>query len=331
MKYIAYLPQTSLRLWGVDQKCTEAIQAEYITKTKLDATWEKSIYELNKLILDESEIQIHDFIEKDLETELSSSDFLFDCQFINKLHHFKRLKIVGPPKILDYSSLGHRFVGAKDLWPFRHFLRAIARNYKFYKLHKPSELINWRYSWQSVNKIPLAFFWKNSFLDEEKVRNHSINFIRRNHEKLVGLPPPESQVLLVCPAEGMEIELIKSLLKVKFEEKNISKFLKLNPVCLLKQHRNDEVILPDTLEVLGERIRVLNHPMTRLLPSEIITLGYPQVFLVSAVSSGIFCADQTRIADFGILNQADEKTYGFLLARLNSYRKKQKILELFVR
>lgn len=320
MNYIAYLPQTSIRLWGVDFSINHIIQAEYILKTNVDSNWADTIYYLNELIFAEIQLKVDGYIQQDTTRGIIASNYIFDCQFINKAHHFPAIKIMGKPRILDYSSLGHRFVGIKNLLPFGQFIRAIFRNYKFHRSKSPSEIIHWRYFWQTPKNWPIPGFWKNSFLDEEKIRKHSVNFITQNFTKFEDFPSPESSVLLICPEEGMTVEKLRTALEKKFREPEITKFLGTNPKCIIKQHRNDETKLPNSMNILGIEIKILNTPISRLVPSEIILLGYPQTFMLSAISSGIFCANQELLADLTPLKEVDRKTYGFLLAQLNKYR-----------
>ncbi len=320
MNYIAYLPQTSIRLWGVDSSINHIIQAEYILKTNVDSNWADTIYYLNELIFEEIQLKVDGYIQPDTARRIIASKYIFDCQFVNKAHHFPGIEIVGKPRILDYSSLGHRFVGIKNLLPLGQFTRAVLRNYKFHRSKSPSEIIHWRYFWQMPNNWPIPGFWRNSFLDEKKIRKHSINFIARNHTKFKGLPSPDSSVLLICPAEGMTTEKLRNAIEEKFRDPEIAKFLRTNPKCIIKQHRNDETELPDSFNILGTEIKTLNTPISRLIPSEVILLGYPQTFMLSAISSGIFCAKQELLAELSPLTEVDRKTYGFLLAQLNKYR-----------
>jgi hypothetical protein len=333
MLYVAYLPQTTIRLWGIEEiDLNEIYQAQYVFKTANDKIFEPYIYQLNALLLKEVSNNTICMVRIDDSLDLSEMDVVFDCQFINKAHHFKNITFPKRKRILDYSSLGHRYVKLLDLIPVNQFIRAMVRDIKFKKKFNPLEVIHWRYSWQSSNQPLTNLLWKNSFLNTNLMKSHATHFLTLNLKEFSELPPLSTPLLLICPSEGTSFDQLRNFLFMKFnQEKILQTFLDSNPLIVVKQHRNDLINLPDKFKINNHEVRVIKDPLSRLLPLETILFAYENIFLLTGMSSGLFAANHERVLNLNSLSKEDRSAYGFMLAQLNRKRSAAGYKKLFTR
>lgn len=314
-----------MRIWGIDLSPSYFFQEEYITKYPRDKEIKSSIYEMNKLLLSHAGHKVSEVYGKDELIPFNQHlNYLIDCQAINLLHHYKNLQHLVDYSIVDYSSLGHRYVTFSDFIPFNHFLRAIKRSYIFSRKYEVSELWNWRMPWEK-NEIPFtSIFWKNSFLDQELLISKCTSFMLENFcrfPEFDGLDT-DSNILLVCPHTENNFQEFFSDFNFLLDSdvKALKIFQKADRI-LVKQHRISEFVYPVTFNLKGKKVIVINTTFSRILPSEILLLGLKNISLFSTISSIIFAAGDKNLITLGGMSKRDSKDYGFMLGRSKKYWK----------
>lgn len=318
MDGVVLLPQTAFRIWGIYLPPTNFYQAEYIAKFSRDTEITESIYQLNSLILGHVGHNVAKFLSRDENLHTDSSELIVDCQVLNLKHHYRNIPWKRKIIIVDYSNLGHRNVNITDWFPINHFFRSLIKVLKFNRKQKIAELWNMRMDWERNSTAFSELFWKNKYLDLERIKELSQSFLRMNANRFPDIAKLnlDGRILLICPhtdqdLAGLLVD-IKNLLQKSFSASEI--FYSVDEIYV-KQHRISQVQLPDKINFLSREIKVINDPLTRILPTEIFTLGLENCFLFSTISSILFSADSSRTWSLGSISKKDLKDYGFMLGR----------------
>ena len=308
-----------MRVWGMNQPPSLFFQLEYITKYPRDSEIESELYSMNRLLLQHDGHEVSRIYSRNEIIPFSNNEkVLLDCQAVNLLHHYSNLQNLSHFSILDYSSLGHRYVSVSDILPLNHFVRALVRCLKFKRKYNITSLWNWRMPWESEGWAISNLLWHNKFLDHELLTSKCRSFMDKHislFPELSGLSA-SSKVLLICPHTNHDFSKflweLQQLLESDSEALNSYKSAER---IYVKQHRITPHYFPATFELLGRTIKVIEHPLTRNLPSEILLLGIQNLVLFSTISSLVFAAQKNEVKAFGKMSNKDYKDYGFMLAR----------------
>ena len=252
-------------------------------------------------------------IEKNQPIIFNPKNSLVDCQVLNLIDYFPNLTIPKGIKILDYSSLGQRSLVLSDLQFPIEFSRAIVRNIKFNNKFSPSLIWHWDDYGKELKNSTLNFGWLNMFIETDLVKKLAIKFLKHNLNLFpeISKVKDNDRILIVSPdlfhnSKDISLELetlldSNSIIKRKFQEaKHI----------IIKQHRASEIELPDYLEVRGKLVTVMNTPLSRVLPIEILIFGLSNSFLISVPSSALYSNNQTNYYEISTDDIDSRKCYG---------------------
>lgn len=307
-------------------KPTHFFQEEYITKYPRDKEILQDLYLMNKLLLEHDYHTVSQAYKRDMLIPFQKSkETILDCQAVNLLHHYSNLHSIKNYSVIDYSSLGHKYVSLRDLNSINHFVRGVVRSIKFKHKYDLKTLWNWRMPWES-NSLPLtSLLWTNKFLDHSLIVRKSRTFI----DKYLGIFPELSEissrtrVLLICPHTDssfaqFEMDLAKLLADNSMANSQFNSAEKI----FVKQHRIAPHTYPDFFKINNREIVTINSSLSKVLPTEILLHGLSNLRLFSTISSIIFSAENTTFFPLGKISKRDQKDYGLMLNRANREWKK---------
>ncbi len=320
------LPQTTLRLWGIPTLDIHNIfQLKIPIRSKNDKLFEKSYYEMNRMILEIIKIYKIAQIEKNQLIIFNPKNSLVDCQILNLINYFPNLTLPKGIKILDYSSLGHRSLVLSDLRFPIEFSRAILRNIRFSSKFSPNLIWHWDDYGKDLKNSTLNFGWLNMFVETDLIKKFAMKFLKHN----LNLFPEISKIkendgiLIISPDLfhnskdiSLELEILldsNSIIKRKFQEAEY---------IIIKQHRVSEIDLPDYFEVRGKLATVMNSPLSRVLPIEILIFGLSNSFLISVPSSALYSNNQMDYYEISTEDIDSKKAYGLNMRRKTALTKK---------
>jgi hypothetical protein len=313
------LPQTAIRTWGIDSfRPTELVQYEYVFRRKFDENVVPTIYELNRLILginlpnQSVAMRSTNLIEKN-----NLNDCYVDCHLLNLDKYYGIKDFSHNMKIIDYSTLGHRSLLLSDARFPKDFLRACKRNIIFMKKFHPTEI----YQWDDVasrQKSKLGFGWSNIFISTDRIQRSAKKFLLAYTGYFPELQDvnPDHRVILILPHNYDGVESVtQHITRILHKDpKNAENFRNADHI-ILKQHRTSLVPYPDEFIIFGKRVRVLKSIQSRLLPAEILTLGFQNIDLYSGGSSVIFSNSAIRYNLLETYAATDLKNYGLMYKR----------------
>ena len=298
----------------------EFFQEEYIEKYPRDSDITLSLYELNRLILTHAGHSVSKVYGREEKIPLGEEELIIDCQVLNLSHHYKNIPTRNKRIVIDYSNLGHRIVNFSDAYPINHFIRSLFKIYRFNRKHHISELWSTKSSWER-DLLPISeWYWRNKFLNIEKISEHAKSFLNEHANLFQELQSAhlDKKTLFICPHTQSNIaQLSNDLQELIFKDESAAEIFFDAEAIFVKQHRISSDIYPNNFEILGRRITVLNEPMTRLLPTEILLHGIQNSYLFSTISSILFTSDPIRTWSLGKISAKDRKDYGLMLARAN--------------
>lgn len=274
---------------------------------------------MNKLLLEHDGHEVSKVYLRDEEIPFSGGqNVLLDCQAVNLMHHYSNLQNLFKFSILDYSSLGHRYISIRDLTPINHFLRALGRCLKFKRKYKVALFWNWRMPWESKGWPISSLLWKNEFLDHKLLSSKCTSFLERNSSlfpEFYGLNE-NSNVVLICPHTDSKFsDFLEDLDLLLQEDPDALCAYTAADRIYVKQHRIAPHSYPATFEFMGRYIEVIANPLTRNLPSEILILGMQNLILFSTLSSVVFAAQGNKVKTLGKIERRDRKDYGLMMSR----------------
>ena len=264
-------------------------------------------------------------IEENQPIILNPKNSLVDCQILNLINYFPNLTVPKGIKILDYSSLGHRSLVLSDLQFPIEFSRAIFRNIRFSNKFSPNLIWHWDDYGKDLKNSTLNFGWLNMFVETDLIKKLAKKFLKRNLNLFpeISKIKENDNVLIVSPDLfhnskdiSLELEVLldsNSIVKRKFQE---AKYI------IIKQHRASEIDLPDYLEVRGKLVTVMNSPLSRVLPIEILIFGLSNSFLISAPSSALYSNNQMDYYEISTEDIDSKKAYGLNVRRKTALAKK---------
>ena len=264
-------------------------------------------------------------IENHQPINFNPKNSLVDCQILNLIKYFPNLIIPKGINILDYSSLGHRSLVLSDLQFPVEFSRAIFRNINFRNRFSPNLIWHWDDYGKDLKNSTLNFGWLNMFIETDLIKKLAIKFLKHN----LDLFPEISKIkdndnnLIISPGLFHNSKDISRVLELLLDSNSIikRKFQKAEHI-IVKQHRASEVDLPDYFEVRGKLVTVMNSPLSRVLPIEILIFGLSNSFLISVPSSVIYSNNQMNYYEISTDDIDSKKAYGLNMRRKTALTKK---------
>ena len=264
-------------------------------------------------------------IENHQPINFNPKNSLVDCQILNLIKYFPNLIIPKGINILDYSSLGHRSLVLSDLQFPVEFSRAIFRNINFRNRFSPNLIWHWDDYGKDHKNSTLNFGWLNMFIETDLIKKLAIKFLKHN----LDLFPEISKIkdndnnLIISPGLFHNSKDISRVLELLLDSNSIikRKFQKAEHI-IVKQHRASEVDLPDYFEVRGKLVTVMNSPLSRVLPIEILIFGLSNSFLISVPSSVIYSNNQMNYYEISTDDIDSKKAYGLNMRRKTALTKK---------
>jgi hypothetical protein len=106
------------------------------------------------------------------------------------------------------------------------------------------------------------------------------------------------------------------MFKSKLQNSKIfaEKFLLFDKI-FIKQHRIYLHEFPDTFELFSKKFIVLNSPLSRVLPAEIIMLANQNISLLTCPTSAMFARIDIPVYMLNDFNDTDNREYGFMLKK----------------
>ena len=109
------LPQTSFRLWGVQNFSIENVfQVVQPMRHPNDILFHEALKQLTNLILKHSGAIVADEIQVNSHMTFSEGLTIVDGNYLHLSHHFPKIEKVKNLTVLDYSTLGHKSLLASD-------------------------------------------------------------------------------------------------------------------------------------------------------------------------------------------------------------------------
>lgn len=321
--YLISLPQTAIRLWGVDPRSVKDIKiVEIPLRTLQDRSLSIANQTVNELILAEFGEKSFEVIARNNLDGPTVSNSILDCSVLNLAHHYPKIGKLWEVKVLDYSSLGHRSLVASDTLNLREAARSVIRNYRFSKKFSPSVILHWDdYALERKNSL-VNFGWSNGFVDSSKIIQRSKNFLSTNFSRIPEIVdiPLESQIVILAPhIYCTEEELIIELKELVSTNQEAMSAIDNCDFVIVKQHRTSEAKYRDEFKFLGKTCRVLQSPLSRAIPVEIYMHGFARSTIFSAPSSAIYSHTSNKFILKSRIGKADFAEYGLM-----SYRQKKK-------
>ena len=316
---VILLPQTAMRVWGMNLPPSFFFQVDYRIKFKKDNEITQAIYEMNKLLLMHDNHNVSRVYRNDENIPFSSQHkIILDCQVVNLIHYYSNLNKMKNLNIIDYSSLGHRYVAMRDLVNINQFVRAVLKSFKFWKKHSIKTIWHWRMKWE-VSGFPLTFlFWENKFLDNDSMQLKSLSFVKNKlhlFPEFKGLSY-DSQVLLIIPHTNSNFpQLLSELCDLLDKDLNALQVFNQSQRVVVKQHRVAQDNYPNEFKFRGKVIIVATNPLTKVLPVEVLLLGMRNISVLSTISSALFAASDRNCWALGKITHKDRKDYGFMLKK----------------
>jgi hypothetical protein len=273
---------------------------------------------MNRMILETIKVYNVVQIEKNSQITLNPKNSLVDCQILNLINYFPNLIVPKGINILDYSSLGHRSLVLSDLKFPIEFSRAILRNIRFSKKFSPNLIWHWDDYGKNLNSSTINFGWLNKFVETDLVKNLAIKFLEHNLNLFSEISKIKKNDNILIVSTGLfhnskdvsrELEILldsSAIVKRKFQEAEH---------IIIKQHRASEIDLPDYFEVRSKLVTVMNTPLSRVLPIEILIFGLSNSFLISVPSSVLYSNNQIDYFEISIDDIDSKKAYGLNMRR----------------
>lgn len=179
--FLISLPQTAIRLWGIDSKLIGNLKiVEVPVRSQNDHYLTTANQNVNKMIFSELGRTDIEFIPREELQKSHTTSSILDCNILNLAHHYPQLGKMRDVRVLDYSSLGQRSLLASDAANLREFGRAVARNLRFKKKFSPLQIFHWddyafSRSFQLIN-----FGWRNDFVNTNNIKEKCSAFMNHN-------------------------------------------------------------------------------------------------------------------------------------------------------
>jgi len=172
--------------------------------------------------------------------------------------------------------------------------------------------------WERIGWPISELLWRNRFLDHELLSSKCKSFLERNFSlfpEFSGLNL-DSKVLLICPHTDHEFSyFLHELQQLLESDSEALGYFNCAERIFVKQHRIAPHTFPTTFEFFGRVIKVIEQPLSRNLPSEILILGMDNLALFSTVSSVVFAAHGHLLKTLGGIGKRDRRDYGLMLNR----------------
>jgi len=308
-----------MRIWGISTvEIKSVFQLKLPIRNENDEIFEEYFYEMNRMILDVIGIQkITQINETDL-IDLSPEHSLVDCHVLNLIKYFPNLQLPTGIKILDYSSLGHRNLSRSDIRFPIEFSRAVIRNIRFNRKFSPKLIWHWDDYGKSQEKKSINFGWAHQFVDTELIKKIARKFLNQNLNLFpeINNVKQNDTVLIISPPSDYKARDISIQVELLLTSSNVinKKFNEAQHI-IIKQHRVSTEILPNSLQLGGRIAIVMNTPLSRVLPMEILSFGFENSFLISQPSSVLY---SNSYLDFWVMPLNDvhsRRAYGLQTKR----------------
>jgi hypothetical protein len=320
MQYNVLLPQTTLKLWGIDLGKDVLIrQYLYVSRHNFDEGISETIYHLNSLIVGHINHDIN-FETKSLQQYLPNKnhEVFYDAHLLN-LHRYYFKDNPSSIGIIDYATHGHKTLVYKDIKYPVEFLRAIKRNIILKQNFNPTKIISWDdYAKQRQHKL-VAFGWQNIFCDSEKISKLSKTFLEMNKSNFEYLSQIDlnKNILLILPHSTDTWQNLLVKLSNLYNELDFRRDFEKADYIFVKNHRININNFPNELTLKGKKILCFTTNLVRLLPAEILIHGLKNIKVISVNSSSIYSSPPKNFYFMNQQIEMDKKAYGLMRRRLN--------------
>lgn len=317
---VVMLPQTAARVWGLNLNgITEVHQAEYPLRHPNDNLLRPLIYEINERIMSVCSLRVTNFLPLDTAFHFEIDSTLIDCQVVNLLHQFPKWQPRRGFRIIDYSSAPERRLQFHDTRSPIKFARALVRDRRFWSKFAPSEFVHLPYAWHRDERA-LDIFWRNTFLNLIKFRQTSSKFLKFNinmFPELIGINPIDD-ITLILPHSNELFSDFKRRISLVLQEKDYREYFAQEVKILVKQHRHCVEYFPPEFTIQGVNFSNLSLGLSKMLPAEVLIVGYPNLKLISAPSSSLAVCIPQNTCILGPMSVDDKKHYSLLFRRLRT-------------
>ena len=317
------LPQTTIRLWGLNLKKNVYInQFEYISRRSFDADIEETIYIINSLILDEIHLNKNlKLISGKIKKSDFSDDAIYDCHLLN----LEKYYFTTQPKninIIDYSSLGQRSLLLSDIQYPIEFSRAFKRNLALRRKFSPKSIIHWDdYALKSKSSL-IPFGWENIFCDTDNIASISNSFLKRNLPKIseISFINQINKILLVLPHSNDTIQDVYNHLTLLLSDAEFRHHFESADYIFIKQHRTALNTFPGEIMFKGKLIVCFQTKFMKLLPVEILFLGLSNIVIASVNSSSVYSNQSKPFYFINKHTNHDKNAFGLMRKRFRMNR-----------
>lgn len=323
-KFIISLPQTAIRLWGLESRNIGEIRlVETPLRTPQDISLADSNSEVNLWILGELGLESPQVIMKNELYKKTIADSYLDCNILNLSHHYSNLISVRDVKIIDYSSIGHRTLLWSDFVNLKDSLRAIHRNSKFKKKFSPQAIIHWDDYASERQNLLIDFTWSNIFVKTLRLKEKCTKFIYKHQSKIPEIRDisNDSKILLIAPhIKSQPSDVIANITHLVNSSEDAKKNFERSDYILIKHHRTSLAPFNKEFTVLGRKIRSLNSSISRAIPIEIYMHGFSSTSIFSAPSSSIYSHPSNFFLLEDQMSKEDRAEYGLMMSRHQEIR-----------
>ena len=314
MNLCSMLPQTTYKVWGINHINFETFyQFEYIARHKGWETDSESIYKLNQIICNFSNIKETKFVSRD--SKITIKQGIYDEQIFNRIHNFPGLKIEGDRIAISYTLTTRNLTNHSDLRYGLEGLRNIYRNYQLFKKNRLDSVYSVIFPWNKYMETRKNLFWENKFIYSENLKQKSIQFIEANLRYFPEIIQMKKQnkTLLITPTVNMKLEEF-----IFFVEKHQSFFTHwTNTYIFIKHHRASDFKFPQEFKVGNNRFHTIVSELTFLLPTEIIYYSIANIKVLTTASA--LLALNHNIISQKSLKIEDKKNYKLMLKQLEKF------------
>jgi hypothetical protein len=320
MQFNVLLPQTTLKLWGINLHKDAIIrQFPFVKRKKFEEGIAETLYQLNSLIIRHVGHDIR-FEANDLNQHQTykNNEVFYDAHLLNlRNYYFKN----NPTNIgiIDYATHGHKTLLYSDIKYPVEFLRATKRNLQLKQIFNPIKIISWDdYAKQRQNEL-IRFGWHNIFCDSKKISNLSKTFLELNLSNLEHISKMDlnKDILLILPHSTDSLQKLRTKLMQLYSNLEFRKDFEKADIILVKNHRISMSHFPNEFIFKDKKIFCFTTNFMKLLPAEILIQGLRNIKVVSVNSSSIYSNPPKKLYFMNQQIEMDKKGYGLMRKRLN--------------
>jgi len=242
-------------------------------------------------LVNDKKVEKIDLTKTDLFKDRS---ILTDSHILTLSYHYTALKSIRHQSVVSYASDGYSSLLLSDMRFPKSFLRGLLRSRRTYKKFHPYEIWHWDDYAKRRRHEAINLGWRNKFVDTQMVSEYSIKFLNSflyDFKEISDFNLFEETLFIYPPINLSFDELLQNLLKLYKDNSLFREQLERSEQILIKQHKICTSVFPSNFTFKFKEIRVANSLPLRVLPIDILLLGFRNSTYVSPPSSSLFATN----------------------------------------